>query len=309
MALYGISTWIVTDLPADEAIRQMAAAGFTQAELSADACNILRAWTHDPVGVHQQLGRAGIDVRSVHCPQPGRFIDVEPDDERQASIAASLDYIRRMAACGIEEIVIHPTSAEGCAHEEVWPAARQRSIESLSVLAQHAADAGLRMAVENLGQDSRRPAAAVSSILEMIDGLGDHVGICLDIGHTQMAGLNILAELKTAIRPGKLLSLHLHDVNQDGRDHFIPGDGTLNFGVLLSELDASGFTGGRILEVSPPQTDVVQHLLRVAAVREAWEARSPACCSLRAVCRVPFVAAGFSPRAVCSELRAYRGLD
>ena len=272
MMQYAISTWIVEAEPADEAIRLLADAGFRKAELSGGVSPLLQAWEEDPVGVRRKLDMVGIDVPSVHCPRAGRLLDVADGAEREASASANVEYFEWMKECGIPEIVIHPTSSAGMSTDEERSAVRARSVESLKTLAESAGQLGIRLAVENLGT-ADRPGSSMADLLDMIDGLGDHVGLCLDIGHSNMAGFDILDELRRATDAGKLFSLHIHDVNEDGKDHFMPGEGRLLLDTFVAALDRARFSGGRILEISPPQADVAARLREAAAVRDAWEAR------------------------------------
>jgi sugar phosphate isomerase/epimerase len=272
MARYGLSTWIVAELPLDEAIEALVASGFAQVELSADRSALVKAWEADPESVSARMVGLGFSLPSVHSPEPGRFLDARDEAEREASIAANLRYFDRMKACDIPEIVIHPISADWAALGEPRQVAWERIIDALSRLAERAGAMGLRMAVENLGAD---PAlgASTASLLEMIAGLGDHVGLCLDIGHTVLAGLDPVAEWRTAVSVRKAFSLHLHDVDDRNRDHFVPGEGRVDFEAFLSEVDRAEFNGGRILEISPPASNVGDRLREVSSVRRRWEAR------------------------------------
>ncbi len=272
MTQYAISTWIVEDLESDEAVEHLAVAGFKQVELSGGVSPLLKAWEDDPVGVREQLDAVGIGVPSIHCPRPGRHLDADDDTLRRSSIAANIGHFERMRTCGVEEIVIHPTSSADISTDAKRAASRARSVESLRALAEQAAQMGVRMAVENLGR-APRPASTMAELLQMIEGLGDHVGVCLDIGHTDMADLHLLDELGTVLSAGKLFSLHIHDVSQEGKDHFLPGEGRLDFDAFLAKLDASDFHGLRTLEILPPQANVVERLREAAAVRNEWEAR------------------------------------
>ena len=272
MKQYAISTWIVEELDAEDAISLLTAAGFREAEISGGASPLLMAWEADPIATTRRLEAAGIAVRSIHCPRAGRHIDVEDDAARQASVAANVDYFRRMKACGVPEIVIHPTSSIDVSTEAQRDAARTRSRDSLERLAAHGAAIGVRMAVENLGREGR-PGCCMADLIAMIDDLGPHVGLCLDVGHSGLAGLDIVHELTLALSTGKLFSLHIHDVNDDGRDHFMPGEGRLDFDTFVATLDSAGFDGVRTLEVKPPETDVAGRLAEAARVRDAWAAR------------------------------------
>ena len=266
---YAISTWIVDALPLDEAIAVIADAGFRAVEISGGTSPLLLGWEADPVGVRQKLDAAGVDVPSVHCPRAGRVLDAEDAAERQASVAANVQYFEWMRDCGIPEIVIHPTSGVDVSTDAKRAAARERSLESLKALAGPAADMGVSMAVENLGRDGR-PGSFMADLVDMIDGLGEHVGLCHDVGHSQQAALDVLGETKAALAAGKLFSLHLHDVLPDNVDHFVPGEGVLDLPALIAELNAASFAGLRTLEVKPPESDVVGRVQQVAAVKDEW---------------------------------------
>ncbi|MEN6303372.1 MAG: sugar phosphate isomerase/epimerase family protein [Armatimonadia bacterium] len=272
MTTYAISTWLVGHVPTDEAIRLMADSGFTRTELSADWAPIVIAWEQDPVAVCAQLAAAGISVPSVHSPEMGRRLDLPDSHERLASIQDNIRYFGLMQACGIPEIIIHPVSGAAGQDGAAWAEVPGRVRESLKTLAEAAGNAGIRLAVENLAVTGR-PGSTMASILEMIDGLGDHVGLCMDIGHSQQAHLDLLDELSVALSSGKLLTLHLHDVDPAGKDHYIPGEGCLDFEPYLGMLRAHGYDGGRTLEIAAAPAEIVAERIRQAAeARERWQA-------------------------------------
>jgi sugar phosphate isomerase/epimerase len=62
MARYALSTWIVARLPADEALEELAASGFTQLELSDDEAALVRAWEADPEGTRDRLASLGMGI-------------------------------------------------------------------------------------------------------------------------------------------------------------------------------------------------------------------------------------------------------
>ena len=272
MITYALSTWLVGQVPADEAIRLLADAGFTRTELSADYAPLVIAWEQDPVGTCARLAAAGVSVPSVHSPEPGRLLDLPDREQRLASVQANRRYFGLMQACGIPEIIIHPVSLTAGPDDAVWAGVPQRARESLQALAEAADAAGVRLAVENLGGGGR-PGSTMASLLEMIDGLGDHVGLCMDIGHSQQARLDLLAELAVALSSGKLLTLHLHDVDASGQDHYLPGEGCLDFDAFLRRLRTQGYAGGRTLEIAvAPVETVAERVRQAAAVRQQWEA-------------------------------------
>lgn len=269
--IYGISSWIVNSLSAEESIEKLANSGFKYIEISGSGSGLLKEWEDDPVGVCQRLKAVDIRVLSIHCPVAGRSLDHADESARRSSVEANLAYFAKMKDCGIREIVIHLIGAGDYSTPEKYAESRARSDESLRTLARYAGQIGVRMAVENLG--SNRPGSSMTDLLEMIDGLGDHVGICFDVGHAEQAGLDLTHELKTAISAEKIFSLHIHDVNAAGRDHFIPEEGRIDWNAFISELDAYGFREGRILEISPPETNFAERLRKSAALKDEWERR------------------------------------
>ena len=270
MPEYVLSTWIVAKVPADEAIDHLAGSGFRMLELSADEAPFVKAWEADPVGVAETLAARGLTVASVHCPDPGRFLDLADEQARLGSIADDVQYMEWMQASGIPELVLHPTSRFSETSEAACREIRDLSVDSLKRLADHAGRLGIRLAVENLGKPPT-PASTIASILQMIEGLGEHVGVCHDIGHSVQGHLDLLSETQAALTSGRLFCLHIHDVDAELRDHHVPGDGSLDLGPLLDELNAADFSGGRTLEISPRESGLAERLAKVAAARMSWE--------------------------------------
>jgi len=271
MPVYALSSWIAAKVSAPEAIDHFAAAGFTQLELSDDASALVQAWEKNPAGVARQLAEAGLQAVSVHCPGAGQKLDVPDEEARYASLRALQHYLRLMADSAVPLMIVHPISGALTPDERGLRETKQRIRASLETLAEAAVSCGLRLCLENLGSNSAL-GASIASLLEMIEGLGEHVGICHDIGHTVQAGLDVVEEVRLALRSGKLFALHLHDVNEARRDHFIPGEGCLNFQPYLAELQAYAFSGVRTLEIAPATEPLPERLAQIARVRRQWEA-------------------------------------
>ena len=134
------------------------------------------------------------------------------------------------------------------------------------------------MAVENLpdcvGEErGTRPGVRVDDLLRLIEGLGEHVGILLDVGHCNISDTDPAAEAHLA--GDKLLELHLQD-NEGipGEDqHLLPGLGTIDWEALLDALDAMGYSGLRTFEAGRPEPSD-ELLRRLGTLRTTWRARS-----------------------------------
>lgn len=270
MAAYTLSSWIAASVSAQEAIAHIAAAGFTQIELSDDASALVQAWEKNPADVAHQLAEAGLRAVSVHCPSAGQKLDVPDKGARLASLRALQHYLRLMADSAVPQMIVHPISGALALDEMGVRETKQRLRASLEPLAEAAASYGLRLCFENLGSN-RILGASIASLLEMIEGLGSNVGLCHDIGHTILAGLDAVEEVRLALRSNKLFALHLHDVNEAKNDHFIPGEGCLDFQPYLAELQAYAFSGVRTLEIAPATKPLPERLAEIARVRRQWE--------------------------------------
>jgi len=271
MAVYGLSTYFVSHLTRDEALAKIVGAGFCQVELAGEEDH-LDSWPADPSRMRRVLEGMGLRAASVHTPQAGWDVTAPDDAARTAAIQAATACFGQAAEVSAEMVVCHPNGPSVPYTVETYEANWARSRESLAILAESARVAGVKMAVENLPASGRpRPGATMGQVLGMIEGLGEHVGICLDVGHSNANGRDPAAE---ALEAGeKLFTLHIHDNDGRGEDqHLIPGRGTTDWDAFLAALEAMAFEGIRTLEVGRPE-GFETTLAALAAIRREWEAR------------------------------------
>ena len=145
---------------------------------------------------------------------------------------------------GVEKMTPGPKSLGGAAEDD------QYLREALTRLADCAGALGVNLVVENM-QSASSPFASVTHLLGIIAGLGDHVGLCHDVGHSLLAGLVPGREMALALASGRLLSLHLHHVRGDGTDHLLLEDGNPDLQALLAKLDKACFSGQCTIELRP----------------------------------------------------------
>lgn len=150
---------------------------------------------------------------------------------------------------GASLVVCHCNAPRKPFAPEDYSAGLARTRISLETLSEQAGRAGVRMAVETMiSRPHKRPGTRVSEVLDLIEGLGQHVGVCLDTGHSHASGASVPEE---AIRAGqRLFNVHLQDnhgrTNED--EHLVPGHGTIDWKAVLEALDHIGFTSPRIIE-------------------------------------------------------------
>jgi len=265
-----LSTWLMRDYGVEQAFELLADTGFEWLEMSCAASPLGQLWEQDAARAQRFAQAAGMNITSVHDPDAGRFLDVADDAQRRAGIHATMAYFRHCAEADAKLVVVHPTSQGKFSSPQELAAVSRRSRESLVELADLADELGIRMAVENLptAGPPERPDGRVSGLLRLTEGLGEHVGICLDIGHTWMSGHSPVEEIHAA--GAKLFSLHIHDVRERTHDHYVPGEGELDFGAVLSALTESGFSGAGVLEVGPHRGMPTDSLAALRELHRAW---------------------------------------
>lgn len=267
--IYGISTALVEGLAAEPALEAIAAAGFRQVELLGDA-NHLDNWPSHPAQTRRLLEHMGLTVRTVHSPSAGWNNGDLDEAARRASVEIAAASFGQAAELGAEIVICHANGPNTPFTAETFRANFERARESLSILAERAKHAGVKMAVENLpSRGLPRPSARVSDVLQLIEGLGDHVGICLDTGHSTANGLSAAAE---ALEAGdKLLALHIQDNPVGNEDlHYLPGRGATDWEAFLAALERMAFAGVRTFEISA-RDGWQPTLAALAELRRQWE--------------------------------------
>ena len=265
-----LSTWLVKDYDVEQAIELLADTGFEWLEMSCAASPLGQLWEQDAARAQRLVQTAGMQITSVHDPDAGRFLDVADAGQRRAGIHATMGYFRHCAEADAKLVVVHPTSRGTFSSPQELAAVFRRSRESLAELADLAGELGIRMAAENLPTvgATERPDGRVAGLLRLTEGLGEHVGICLDIGHTWMSGYDPVKEIHAA--GAKLFTLHIHDVRDRKHDHYVPGEGELDFAAVLSALKASDFSGTSVLEVGPHRGVPADSLAALRELHRVW---------------------------------------
>jgi sugar phosphate isomerase/epimerase len=271
MQRYSISTYIVQEAPRAEALALIAGAGFTLVELGCDPGH-LGDWYKDPAAMRRELAALGLTPASLHIPTVAWDVANPDAAARRVALDAARATFDLAAEVGAEAVICHPNASTHPYSEETFDAETARSRESVVEMAGYAAEAGVRMALENLpARHTPRPGTTIGEVLAMIDDLGDHVGVCLDAGHSNANGYSAADEVREA--GARLLALHIQDNDGQGDDqHILPGRGTTDWEAFLDALDDIDFAGLRTFEVGPHVASP-EDVAALCALRDAWLAR------------------------------------
>ena len=125
--------------------------------------------------------------------------------------------------------------------EKVAPLYFHRAIEALTAIAERAAEARVKLAVESRSRFEDMPSEREMIVLQEHFADNPWVGYWHDFGHVQLKhNLGILDhyEWLGKISP-HLIGGHVHDVQWPARDHRTPFSGMLDYGAILNFFPAA----------------------------------------------------------------------
>lgn len=184
----------------------------------------------------------GITLWSFHLPF-GPFEELDPSQLAlwEKTLAYFESLIQKATSIGIRIFIVHPSGEP--ITEENRPSRLHCAKQSLAELAEIAAAYGAVIAVENLprtclGRNS-------DDILELISA-HPALKVCFDSNH-------LLGEdpVEFVQKVGKhFITMHVSDYDFLNERHWLPGEGKLDWQALLAALEAVGYSGPWLYEVS-----------------------------------------------------------
>ncbi|MDD5704978.1 MAG: sugar phosphate isomerase/epimerase [Kiritimatiellae bacterium] len=119
-------------------------------------------------------------------------------------------------------------------------------MRAIGDLARRAEELGVLLAIENT-----RSPHHIDAVLSAIGS--DHLGLCYDSSHDFISGHSPCALLKKW--GGRLMTTHLSDNNGINDDHYLPGDGRIDWDVVEDAFPKTNYSGALLLEVVPRMGD------------------------------------------------------
>lgn len=200
-----------------------------------------RDWAHR---IREHADRAGILFRQAH----GMFVTgMQWDDpdypERDGILALNTRCIEAAKILGVEWMVIHPLNLP---HDPVYnrQKAKDANLTYLAPFIDKARAEGIGLAIENMVdfvRNRRRYCGGdPDELLDLVDTIHDPaVGICIDTGHSFLAGMDVASFIRLAGE--RVKALHINDNRQKGDEHLVPFDGLINWPSVLSALRDIGY--------------------------------------------------------------------
>jgi sugar phosphate isomerase/epimerase len=201
----------------------------------------------------------GLRPFSFHAPFADRIDITSPDDAvREAAVSELITACRAAALLGAENIVLHPgPERAGRPPEEEFLQRMRHAAVSLNRVAAQCCATDVQLLLENM-----LPHLLFGQTSDMMYLLGEitdcTVGTCLDTGHARLSGDlgNVIHKLS-----GHLKMVHISDNHGDRDAHLIPGEGSIDWPWLISELQRYQFRGGLIIEMSARENETVADTL------------------------------------------------
>ena len=270
MRTYAVSTVLLDGLSTEEVVARIAEGGFRELELSGRSGEAMLA---APAEARRVFESYGVVPMTVHTPPAGWNNGTADLAARNASLEIAAATFSQAAEIGAGIVICHSNAPSPAFVKAEYDANWHRSRDSLAILADRARSAGVKIAVENLpARGQPRPSAKMGEVLELIDGLGEHVGICLDAGHSNTNGVSAASDALEANE--KLFALHIQDNDGGGEDqHLLPGKGPTDWAAFLDALEAVDFCTPRTFEVIAHDEDAQVVLAALVELRKQWESR------------------------------------
>lgn len=239
----GINTWVWVSPPTDENLLQivpkLAAWGFDGIELPVE-----NPGDWDPKRTRDLLDEHGLTAFSACAAMaPGREL-VEADD---TTVAAAQQYLIEAvdAAADVGAAVLGgPMYA---AVGRTWkiddrPATYRQLADNLAPVVAHAADRGVKLAIEALNRFETSVVNTIDQVLEVVGLIdADHVGVMLDTFHMNIEEKDPLA----AIRACGDRTVH---VQASGSDRGAPGNDHVDWEGTAAALADIGYTAPITIE-------------------------------------------------------------
>ena len=254
-------------------VEQLAGSGFDPIELGGDlALFFPRAFAPPTI---ERLAAAkhahGIDY-TVHLPLWSVETSTPLAPVREGSARAVIDIIQATLLLQPEVYVLHATGALAAEFSRMRLPAPARGL--LLRQFQHNARESLRAILAETGLPPRRLAVeTIEFPFELTLDLARELGtsICFDTGHV-LVGFSGPVDFFEALEQAlpHLAEVHLHDGPWQGpernigygKDHQPLGAGDLDVGRFLDRLEAAGFDGPLVFELSVPQALLSLELIR-----------------------------------------------
>jgi len=260
MSKIGYSTMGFSDRDLEAALNAIAEAGFDRVELAADPHVPMPISINTAVQLCRQLGHCGLMASTMHAPLGRTVLGPPVEDWRREKVTILAEYIRLAGNIGVKGLVVHqvpnPMFLPDSDLTALATPIQEATMRSLDELVPVAAEAGIRILLENLPyqvdtQPIDYPLTRMSQLRLLVDAYpSEQVGLVVDTGHAWTGGDDPVSEIQIA--GDRLWGTHLQDVDatHPEDDHWVPTQGGLDWSAICAVLQEIGYAGNWTFEVA-----------------------------------------------------------
>ena len=190
----------------------------------------------------------GIQFGQAHAPFYDFFDDSVPNrEEKDRMILRSIECAGRM---GVKWIAMHAGTDRHSG--EMRRCSMERNLQYFLPIVEFAAKQNVGIAFENLWDlniaPKKRYTAMVEDLVELVDAFhSGTVGICFDVEHAVISGLDPVKELE--VIGHRLKSTHISDCIDMASDHLLPFSGITRWEPVMAALKALQYHGDFAFEI------------------------------------------------------------
>lgn len=238
----GVNTWVWVSPLTDEHLAEIAPRvrdwGFDVIELPVE-----NPGDWDPARASRLLAALGLRASVCLVMGPGReLVAAAP-----GTVATTQDYLRRVIDAAAEvgsPVIAGPAYASVGRTWRMSPAERKAAYaelrDNLGPVLEHAAGAGVRLAVEPLNRYETSVLNTVDQAVEALEGL-PYCGLALDIYHLNIEEQDIAGAIRRAGDRIAHVQVCANDRGAPGADH-------LDWTGIVAALDDAGYDGPLVIE-------------------------------------------------------------
>ncbi len=254
--LYGIDTWIYEILPLEKALERLEDSGIRYIEYSYehfkeyDQRGELRSRVKELLDVVQSFSVKAIQMHGAYGEIDLQLASSERG-VREHAFRRIKEWIYACSQLGAEVLVLHtvrlPPSLDESSYEQLEKS-KEVNIKVFRELAREASEYGINIAVENRLERWIFGWTPKDLILLVEATDPDLVGICLDTGHANIAGIEPASFIRRA--GTYIIATHIHDNNGRNDLHMPPLMGNIDWHEVSAALREIGYSKPLICEIA-----------------------------------------------------------
>ncbi|MGL4344983.1 MAG: sugar phosphate isomerase/epimerase family protein [Cellulosilyticaceae bacterium] len=268
----------------EETLKKIAEAGFTHIHWCHEWDGDYIYSTYEMLQIKEWMDKYGLRAKGIHATKGSRRPIERIASHYRKDYTSEIIYNRKagveliknrvdLAECiGANEIVLHLYVPYEAVQNDLEAKDRfyEQVYASLDELEPYCLQKGVRICMENLFD---MPQAIVEESLERMFQKYDKafLGFCIDTGHANMVWQDDMTAIIEKYKD-RLYAMHLHDNDQKGDGHHLPGNGTIKWPAVMASLAKTAYEEPLVFELACHEENVDMFLEKAYQVSKDIQA-------------------------------------